>query len=65
MDELSKLEEKLDRLISLISELKHKVEDFEEKNNVLHLESMSDLNGFAMCGLSHFNAVHLCNPYCT
>ena len=35
MDELSKLEEKLDRLISLISELKHKVEDFEEKNNVL------------------------------
>ncbi len=35
MDELSKLEEKLDTLISLINELKQKVEDFEKKNNQL------------------------------
>jgi FtsZ-binding cell division protein ZapB len=35
LDELSKLEEKLDTLISLINELKQKVEDFEKKNNQL------------------------------
>lgn len=35
MDELSRLEEKLDTLISLINELKRTVEDFEEKNNRL------------------------------
>jgi FtsZ-binding cell division protein ZapB len=35
LDELSKLEEKLDKLISLVSELKHKVEDYREKNDVL------------------------------
>lgn len=35
MDELSKLEEKLNNLISLISELKQRVEDYEEKNNRL------------------------------
>ena len=37
MDELSKLEEKVDRLISLISELKQKVDDLEETHT--HIES--------------------------
>ncbi len=32
MDDLTKLEEKLDRLVSLISELKQKVEDLGEQN---------------------------------
>ena len=37
MDELSKLEEKVDRLISMIIELKQKVDDLEETQT--HIES--------------------------
>lgn len=33
MDELAKLEERIDKLISLINELKRKVEDLEESNS--------------------------------
>jgi FtsZ-binding cell division protein ZapB len=33
LDELAKLEEKLDTLVSLINELKQKVEDLEEHNS--------------------------------
>jgi FtsZ-binding cell division protein ZapB len=32
LDELAKLEERIDKLISLINELKQKVEDLEESN---------------------------------
>ena len=35
MDELAKLEERIDKLILLINELKHKVEDLEESNSRL------------------------------
>ena len=35
MDELTKLEERIDKLISLINELKRKVEDLEESNSRL------------------------------
>ena len=35
MDELTKLEERIDKLISLINELKRKVEDLEENNSRL------------------------------
>ncbi|MGD8978470.1 MAG: hypothetical protein PVI51_02720 [candidate division WOR-3 bacterium] len=35
MDELAKLEERIDKLISLINELKQKVEDLEESNGRL------------------------------
>jgi FtsZ-binding cell division protein ZapB len=35
LDDLSKLEEKLDSLISVVSELKQKVEDLEERNTKL------------------------------
>ena len=35
MDELTKLEERIDKLISLINEIKQKVEDLEESNNRL------------------------------
>ena len=37
MDELSKLEEKVDRLISMINELKQKVDDLEETQ--MHIDS--------------------------
>ena len=33
MDELSTLEEKVEKLISLVSELKQRVEDLEEQSN--------------------------------
>ena len=33
MDELTKLEERIDKLISLINSLKQKVEDLEESNS--------------------------------
>jgi FtsZ-binding cell division protein ZapB len=33
LDELAKLEERIDKLISLINELKRKVEDLEESNS--------------------------------
>lgn len=33
MDELNKLEEKIDALMVIINDLKHKVEDFEAKNS--------------------------------
>ncbi|MBE0433407.1 cell division protein ZapB [candidate division WOR-3 bacterium] len=33
MDELTKLEERIDRLVSLINELRQKIEDFEESNS--------------------------------
>jgi FtsZ-binding cell division protein ZapB len=32
LDELTKLEEKIDKLIAFIDELKQKIEDFEEQN---------------------------------
>ena len=32
MEELTKLDEKVDKLISLIDELKQKIEDYEEQN---------------------------------
>ena len=32
MDELTKLDEKIDKLITFIDELKQKIEDFEEQN---------------------------------
>lgn len=32
MDELAKLEEKIDKLITYIDELKQKIEDYEEQN---------------------------------
>lgn len=35
MDELTKLEERIDKLISLINELKQKIEDLEESNTRL------------------------------
>jgi FtsZ-binding cell division protein ZapB len=35
LDELAKLEERIDKLISLINELKQKVEDLEESNGRL------------------------------
>jgi len=35
LDELTKLEERIDKLISLINELKRKVEDLEENNSRL------------------------------
>lgn len=35
MDELTKLEERIDKLVSLIRELRQKVEDLEEKNGRL------------------------------
>lgn len=35
MDELTKLEERIDKLISLINEIKQKVEDLEESNSRL------------------------------
>ena len=35
MDELAKLEERIDKLISLINSLKQKVEDLEESNSRL------------------------------
>jgi len=35
LDELTKLEERIDKLISLINELKRKVEDLEESNSRL------------------------------
>ena len=35
MDELTKLEERIDKLITLINELKRKVEDLEESNSRL------------------------------
>jgi FtsZ-binding cell division protein ZapB len=35
LDELAKLEERIDKLISLINELKRKVEDLEESNGRL------------------------------
>ena len=35
MDELTKLEERIDKLISLINEIKQKVEDLEENNSRL------------------------------
>lgn len=37
MNEISKLEEKVDRLIAMINELKHRVDDLEE--NKTHIES--------------------------
>lgn len=33
MDELTKLEERIDRLVSLINELRQKIEDLEESNS--------------------------------
>lgn len=33
MDELTKLEERIDRLVSLITELRQKIEDLEESNS--------------------------------
>jgi FtsZ-binding cell division protein ZapB len=35
LDELTKLEERIDKLISLINEIKQKVEDLEESNSRL------------------------------
>jgi len=35
LDELTKLEERIDKLITLINELKRKVEDLEESNSRL------------------------------
>ncbi len=35
MDELTKLEERIDKLVSVISELRHKIEDMEETNSRL------------------------------
>ncbi|UCF70615.1 MAG: cell division protein ZapB [candidate division WOR-3 bacterium] len=35
MDELTKLEERIDKLVSLINELRHKIEDLEENNSRL------------------------------
>jgi len=35
LDELTKLEERIDKLVSLIRELRQKVEDLEEKNGRL------------------------------
>ena len=35
MDELTKLEERIDKLVSLINEIKQKVEDLEESNSRL------------------------------
>ena len=35
MDELTKLEERIDKLISLINEIKQKVQDLEENNSRL------------------------------
>jgi phage shock protein A len=32
LEELTKLEEKVDKLISLVDELKQKIEDYEEQN---------------------------------
>ena len=35
MDELAKLEERIDKLVSLINELRQKIEDLEENNSRL------------------------------
>ncbi|UCG30758.1 MAG: cell division protein ZapB [candidate division WOR-3 bacterium] len=35
MDELTKLEERIDKLVSLVNELRQKVEDLEESNGRL------------------------------
>lgn len=35
MDELTKLEERIDKLVALINELRHKIEDLEENNSRL------------------------------
>ena len=35
MDELTKLEERIDKLVSLINELRQKIEDLEENNSRL------------------------------
>ena len=35
MDELTKLEERIDKLVSVINELRHKIEDMEEINGRL------------------------------
>jgi FtsZ-binding cell division protein ZapB len=35
LDELTKLEERIDKLVALINELRHKIEDLEENNSRL------------------------------
>jgi len=35
LDELTKLEERIDKLVSLINELRHRIEDLEENNSRL------------------------------
>ena len=48
MDELNKLEEKIDKLIAIIDELKQKIEDYEEqhaRSNTRNVEIKTKIEG--------------------